>query len=177
MTWRGVVSDCSFPIVLLRNGRTSRLFFDDYVDARLESVDGLLGRLDRELGSPKLGWNYKSLWEKLRKKFGEASFSVRLQRMFDAVEVCDLSLTQEQMAILNFSNAARNCLLHSSGCWDGKGCRDARLREDKIGSRIEIRIPEFLACYDTVRYVLGSCGDSAPRITVPAIADSNHGPI
>lgn len=133
-------------------------FCDDYVDARLASVTGLIEALELDLGVPKRnGWSHKILWDKLRGKYGEGNFSVRLQRMLSAVNVEDFDLSEEQSGVLNFSNAARNCLLHSSGLWDEKGCRDAGFDKGMIGSRVDIGMQDFLACYDVVSYILRKC--------------------
>lgn len=133
-------------------------FVDDYVDARLASVDGLEAGLELDLGPPKKNkWSHKSLWDKLRKRHGEAKCSIRLERILAAVGVRNLKLSTEQSSILDFSNAARNCLLHSSGVWDDKGCRDGGVDKTMIGSRVEIGMEKFLACYDAVSHVIGRC--------------------
>jgi hypothetical protein len=134
-------------------------FLDDYVLARIVSVNGLSEKLTADLGPSRRGWSSESIRSKLKDRTEEASFSSLMARTLNAIGLTQFKLSPEAAHTLDFSNSARNCLLHSAGLWDLKGCRSAGIDEQRCGTRVEIGMEEFLSCYDAVAEVFKQCSD------------------
>jgi hypothetical protein len=131
-------------------------FLEDFLGARLETVDGIQERLTTKFGLPKRNrWSASSLKNKCFKK--KASFAENLIQILQAIEVEDFPLTDRQTGVLNFSNAMRNCILHNASLWDERGCRSAGIELEFVGRPVEINREQFLECYDVVGYVLTRC--------------------
>jgi hypothetical protein len=135
-------------------------FLDDFVAARLAVVPGLQDRLNERLQISKATpWTGNSLTSRLGEKGYKKkdNFGVFVQQLLKSVEVPDVELDERQIAVLNFSNAARNCFLHNGGVWDAKACEPASMDIALIGAPIVISRQHFLDCYDVVKDILVMC--------------------